>query len=114
MWWIIGAIYVLNITSVYVLHLWFEYKYSKSDFLQWKDKSFSEYVYSEKGVDTDNPLYWVGLLFPFVSIITTTLAYVLVYKKYIDPKPRTFNPVRLIMKLILRKKYLLERVSKEI
>lgn len=110
-WTICLSIWAVQIIWIYVGTLYCEYRRLKGTRTSWKDKSFAEYVYSDEHPDYDNPLLWVQYL-PYFGIMFGILLF---FYEYSSSFTLGFwNPIRGILKIILRKKYLLERVSKEI
>lgn len=110
-WAICLSVWAIQIVMVYVTFLYWEYKKYVVDRKVWKERSFTEFVYEGEHPDYDNPLIWVSYI-PYFGIIFWITAFGLDYAPYFDIAK--VNPMRFLLKLVLRKKYLLERVSKEI
>jgi hypothetical protein len=110
-WLLCLGVWAIQAVVFYISLLYWEYTKFKSNRSSWADRSFAEFVYEGEHPDYDNPFIWFQYI-PYVGLIFWMILFFIDYKEHISTK--SWNPIRVVLRVVLRKQYLLERVSKEI
>jgi hypothetical protein len=114
-WFLIAGFLILDVFIKYVIYLYLEYRYLSTDTAdKWYGKSFIEYVHDGGKLDMDNFIFWIAMLIPIAGYLLIVLDLFLTYGGVLFDAKNIPSPFRFVLKLFSRKKYLLERVSKEI
>lgn len=105
--------WVFQISMSYIILLYWEFKKAQKIRSRWNDKSFAEWIYDGEPIQWDEPYIWLIMLIPYLGWLILILCYFIEFHCYIGAG-RNFNPIRGILKLCFRKKYLRSRDSNEI
>lgn len=105
--------WVFQMIMSYVIMLYWEFLKAKKNRSAWQDRSFAEWLYDGDTIQWDEPYIWFSMLLPYFGWLVLVLTYFMEFHLFIGDN-RNFNPVRGFLKLCFRKKYLMDRVSKEV